>query len=218
MGRDMRVFTYYQPVPELLEITQRFLVECWKDSWAGRGWNPIVLTEADARRHPLFMQYSVAVASYPTVNARGYENACWLRWLAYAVAAQEHAGAIVATDYDVINRDWIARDIGSGREPRLVAFAETPTAACMGHRRNFDAFIVDVIRQAERGIVRKNGRMHVSDMTLAQAVPERWDWSIICEEWRRGSTAPLLHVSQYAVDAVGTSKADVMRSWRSPSE
>lgn len=208
----MNVFTYYEPTPLL---GQEYLLACWQDSWRAKGWNPCVLGADDARRHPLFQAYNKAIKSFPTVNAREYEEACWRRWLAYSVASDEHVESIVATDYDVINRDLIC---GPGVRPavlgRTLGLHENPTAACVGSKRSFDAFVMLALRSAERGIVRVDGRMHVSDMTLSHAVPELWDWKLITEEWWADAAAPLLHVSAHAVERAGTSKSEVMARWR----
>ena len=60
---------------------QDTLIKMWKRNWESNGWRTAVLTEADARRHPLFAEYD-RIFSGPkmrTTNPPFYERACFLR-------------------------------------------------------------------------------------------------------------------------------------------
>lgn len=194
----MKVVTYYDPVlPE-----QEPILHFWTRSWSRHGWRTEILTPAIARLHPLWQAHQKAVSSYPTVNDPRYEKACWTRWLAYSVCAAAD-GAVVATDYDIINCSWNEQTLDGGR---LLALHQVPTAACVGNQRAFDGFIMDALERAERGIVREGGCMHVSDMTLALKFHARWAWELHCEEYWPDALAPLVHVSAAAVRRHDTDK------------
>ncbi len=200
----MTAVTYYDPVLP----GQEPILEGWERSWSRHGWATEVLTPTEARLHPAFQAYQKAIRSYPTVNEPRYEEACWMRWLAYSVFAVS-AGPVLATDYDVINRALREGDIPADR---LLALHQVPVAACVGTRRGFDWFIMQALERAEQGIIRVGGRMHVSDMTLAMALAPAWEFELACEEWWPDSQMPLVHVSAAAVDRHGTDKPTVIAS------
>merc|ERR1711862_560403 len=58
-------------------------VESWKNAWIEAGWNPVILTLADAKRHPLYEDFATAFkeAKYQTSL---YDQMCFYRWLAMA--------------------------------------------------------------------------------------------------------------------------------------
>lgn len=58
-------------------------VEEWKTAWESAGWNPIILTLADAKRHPIYASFATAFkeAKYKTSL---YDQMCFYRWLAMA--------------------------------------------------------------------------------------------------------------------------------------
>lgn len=95
----MNVYTYYMPVPGLWsEDSQRALIDVWARSWKKQGWNPVVLNEEDAKKHPRYAEFKKKYWSLPTEYGHDYEGACFLRYVAVAAA-----GGGMMTDYDVIN-------------------------------------------------------------------------------------------------------------------
>lgn len=200
--------TYYDPVLD----DQDILVDAWVESWNRAGWRTMLLGPDNAKDHPVYQAYQKVVKSYPTINDRRYENACWLRWLAYADLAERMDVPIVATDYDVINRSWQPTEFPGDR---ITALHQVPTSACAGTKSAFDAFIVATLERAELGIERKGGLMHLSDMTLAFHLPELWNWNLVCEEWWPEARAPLVHVSACAVARHATTKAAVVAALNS---
>jgi hypothetical protein len=102
----MKVFTYYMPVPGLWsDVSQRGLIDVWARSWTKQGWEPVVLTEDDARKHPNFSYYKEKFWALPTGYGHDYEGACFMRWLAVA-----QAGGGMMVDYDVINYGFLPYD------------------------------------------------------------------------------------------------------------
>ncbi len=95
----MRVYTYYMPVAGLWdESSQRKLIDVWARSWAKQGWEPIVLNEGDAVKHPRYKEFKQKFWSLPTEYGHDYEGACFMRY-----AAMSACGGGMMVDYDVIN-------------------------------------------------------------------------------------------------------------------
>jgi hypothetical protein len=95
----MNVYTYYQHIPELWsEESQKGLIDVWRRSWEKCGWNPIVLTEEVAKKHPRYDEFKRKFWAFPTPFGSNYEGTCFMRWVAMVVA-----GGGLMTDYDVIN-------------------------------------------------------------------------------------------------------------------
>lgn len=70
------------------------LVELWKKSWWDAGWEPKILTEEDAERHP---EYERLRAMVDNIDTGSYDKLCFLRWLAMSAAGGGWMG-----DYDVL--------------------------------------------------------------------------------------------------------------------
>ena len=205
------VVTYFEET-ELPVAEQRRLLEVWTQGWWALGWVPRVLTRAHAEQHPAWGEFSKAFLGYPTFNGRRYEAACWARWCAYSVVAREINAPILATDFDLLNVGGLDSTFGAPSRGRLLALHSVPTVAVVGDQRAFDGFVMAATREAERGIVRVEGKMHVSDMTLAQAIPGMWSWQILSQEWFPGAVGPLVHVSHAAAARWGRTKVEVVES------
>lgn len=100
------VYTYFSPVASAPGKEEQIrLLNFWQKSWKEHGWEPVILTEADAKKHPRFEEWSAALAAKPTINPPSYERACWLRWIAMAAA-----NANFMVDYDVLPNRFSASD------------------------------------------------------------------------------------------------------------
>jgi len=95
----MKVFSYFDPVPDINSSEEAQLASLWRRSWAASEFVPVMLTHQIVQSHPKFAEYDALVRSFPTVNPPGYDLACWHRWLAL-----DMAGGGLMTDYDVICR------------------------------------------------------------------------------------------------------------------
>ena len=99
----LRVHTYFEPPPPGVKCCtssaeSKSALALWREQWSAAGYEPRVLTEADARRHPQYEQLRERYAALPTVNSRHYELSCFVRYA--AMAAQPDGGWMV--DYDVM--------------------------------------------------------------------------------------------------------------------
>lgn len=91
-----KIFTYFSSVEEINQDDAKELIYKWKGHWFGKDWEPVVLTESDAEKHPLYAAAQIIWNSFPCQNPRGYERACFNRWL-----AMEMVGGGFMSDYDV---------------------------------------------------------------------------------------------------------------------
>ena len=93
----MNIYTYHSPVENL--PYQHHLLELWQKSWRALGWNPLVLTRAQAEMHAMHESLERHFhASLPSRNSAAYELACYERWL-----AMDFVGGGWMSDSDIIN-------------------------------------------------------------------------------------------------------------------
>ena len=122
------VFTYYAPIHVMPDLwspdSQQRLLSIWRRSWAARGWNPIVLGEDDAKRHPQYEELRAKFWALPTPYGHDFEGPCFMRW-----AAMSAVGGGMLTDYDAINYNFEPREVDPHR---MQVFADTSLPACMG--------------------------------------------------------------------------------------
>ena len=79
------------------------LLFMWEESWALQGWQPVILRESDAMRHPKFAANLKDLKMLPTKNNRKYELACYLRWFA---AVQVGCGTQISKPSSREKTDW----------------------------------------------------------------------------------------------------------------
>lgn len=97
---DMRkVYTYFQnsSYGSIKMRGIRRLLKLWLRAWHQAGYDPIILTSANASSHPQYHPLREAFERFPTVNNLDYEVACYLRWLAFRMA-----GGGTFMDYDIL--------------------------------------------------------------------------------------------------------------------
>lgn len=104
----MRIYTYYTPVPGKSDQEEMALIECWKNSWHARGWDPVVLGERDVPNAKEYQQMLKGFRRQPTTMKPGLSYAWFCRWLAVA----EQGGGFMC-DYDVINYSFEPRAAGA---------------------------------------------------------------------------------------------------------
>tara|TARA_B100002019_G_scaffold216392_1_gene188987 strand:- start:4731 stop:5489 length:759 start_codon:yes stop_codon:yes gene_type:complete len=104
----MKIYTYYQNINHSNQLE---LIELWKISWSKKGYEPIVLTLDDAKKHSYFETLNTEMRSICKEIAKkeisDYGMNCWFRWLAYATQAGEK---FYVSDYDAININFPITD------------------------------------------------------------------------------------------------------------
>lgn len=173
-AKKPRVCTYFEDVfvEDAAEDYQAML-QLWKSSWRNQGWETTVLTEADAARHPNYTEWRAIFAGLPTVNDRGYELACYLRWVA---AIQSGCGWL--SDVDVLNYGFPPQHALSG--PVLYTFEGPVPALVTGERVAFEAVVLAFVQVYQRiiknltdeSIQSMNGAPHTSDMYILASRPD----------------------------------------------
>jgi hypothetical protein len=106
----MTIFTYHENIPTW---NHRVLVQHWKQSWRKAGHRPIIMGREMARRHPMFGDFITKIRTFPTINDRHYEEACYIRWLAFEVMIDATDGRAVMADYDVFPNGFNDSHLGT---------------------------------------------------------------------------------------------------------
>lgn len=126
----------------------------WAANWKAHGFDPAVLTEADCMAHPRFRHLSAIFEGMPSVNPKGYDRACMIRWCAMAVF-----GGIM-TDYDLFNLSF--KPISPGE----LTFYERNRVPCIvsGTPGQFERLLVWLEDYANKPAEDVDGRSQKSDM------------------------------------------------------
>lgn len=201
----MRVFTYYEPIRGHGDAKP--LINLWSESWKERGWRTCVINEADAFIDKRYPKYREIVDSFPTVNQRAYERACYLRWL--AMTRMEDSLAVLS-DYDVINRSFAPGDAEALIGPHDIVMLEPTRVPCavLATPKGFE-IVCDMIENYQVSPTDlEHGSRHVSDMTILRKtnIPTT---NTCVEHLNSGSskrddpgdgwkTAPLIHYSSFS--------------------
>lgn len=91
----MKIYTYID-FSVRSRTTQAKLAALWAESWQRHGWEPVIIGPPQIGK--LGKELEPFLRFLPTVNARSYEDACYLRW-----AAMAELGGGWMSDADVIN-------------------------------------------------------------------------------------------------------------------
>ena len=195
----MKVFTYFEPDPKLNGYLA--VLESWKLLWANAGFEPVVLTEVDAQKHPMFNEVDAHVCSLPTVNPQMYERACWLRWLAVE-AVTPYGESSLMVDIDVVPnpRSEITNYCCGIKGTTILDIGGCPCAvyAVPGQIPS------RILRWNETDTI--NGRLHTSDMYMFRASDfARVD---VCREWGSPNweEAEMIHLASGALHNMGFNK------------
>lgn len=94
--KPVKLYTYFNDVPGISPFDSYKLILLWMEHWKAVGFEPFVLTEWHASKHPMFEKFNAVVSAFPSVNSPEYERACWIRWLAFSAM-----GGGYMSDYDV---------------------------------------------------------------------------------------------------------------------
>lgn len=202
------IYTYHMPISGLAEAGA--LLALWHKLWAAQGWNPIVLTEADASSSAQFKPYRAVISALPTVNHPAYERACYMRHLAMV---ERRGGFLV--DYDVMPRRFTPADAQKDASDRRMTFFEPTRVPCAlkGSQAGFQDIVDFISNYKLKPEDSHAGKPHASDMEILRK--GRWKATAHCVEhlcsgsaqrdhlgdgWR---TAPMIHFSTYSFHKLG---------------
>jgi len=172
----MKLFTYYAECPGISSFDALKLLAVWREKWLAAGFEPFVLNEHIARKHPYFEELNKGLERLPSQNSPEYERACYLRHLALA-----QVGGGLMSDFDVFPRggalpsgflDWL------GDQQQLVLLQANCVCPCLFYatpavaERVCHEFITREFKMHEI-----NGKPHISDQyCLSQIVEAGADW------------------------------------------
>lgn len=183
----MNIYTYHDYVPELPHAD--LLLDLWKDSWSKLGWDPIVINHSHAKEHPMYNDWIKKFKSLPTVNPKGYELACYLRWLAMAVV-----GGGWMSDSDVMTYNF--KPYTPPTEKLTIWSHGGHICPCLvsGSSEQY-THAAGVFASWEGPTNEEDGRPHASDQNILGKVNYFYDNIPLCSQY--GSTAwdafPIVH-------------------------
>lgn len=151
------------------ELDELETLRAWSDLWRGAGWEPRILTVADAERHPRYEKYLERINAIPLGPNPEYDRVCYLRWLALA-----SAGGGWMSDYDTIPLDFPpSGNLPNGGKCTWMEFSVPSLAA--GAPEEFDAMLDLMIGTAEEAVASRdvNGDLF-SDMMALQRIEKTY--------------------------------------------
>jgi hypothetical protein len=170
----MKIFTFHDNIGR--DMANLPLVYLWKERWAKLGWEPIILSDSDARRHPLYELYSQRYHNLPTVNGKAYETACYQRWLAMAVV-----GGGWMSDYDVVTYSFKPQD-----HPWRLTLWNGGACPCLvsGLAREYERLAERFAnwRPSEKDVY--DGRPHCSDQNILDQIPDEYDRQSVVVQYK----------------------------------
>jgi hypothetical protein len=198
----MRIFAFYTNADGINTYDEFRLIQLWRESWTRAGFEPEVLCEWHARRHPYFEEYNAAVSKLPTVNNPIYEIACYWRWLAVCAVSQE-TDHVVMTDYDC---HAYGSTFPLEAPDKLNCYQKCIPSVVSGRPHHF-------LEQARRFAAYKlrdtdkwgDGRSHISDMYILEHnmadEPQHYrELFIVKNHGEPGwETAPAVHFCNYSM-------------------
>jgi len=171
----MKLYTYHNDVQGISAFDSLKLIHAWRDTCVAAGFEPFVLTEHHARKHPYFDEFSKALERLPTQNSREYEIACYYRWLALA-----QVGGGLCGDYDVFPRHPVAQAFRDffGDQDKLQLLQSNCVCPCLFYATKATAErVCREFATREFKLHEINGKPHMSDQyALEQVVQSGVDW------------------------------------------
>lgn len=162
----MKIHTYYSETKDIDSTAERKLIALWIDNWRLAGFQPVVLNEHWAEKHPLFEEFRERVSKFPSTNPAGYDLSCFLRWLAVAMAETEEF--CLMGDYDCFNYGF-APIISSNS--KITCYQGHVPCLVSGRPKSF----LNMCKLFQ-AYVPKEGENHISDMSiLAGMTPHQSD-------------------------------------------
>jgi hypothetical protein len=78
----MKIYAFYDSIGNFPgRDDYKKLINIWQKSWIYYGWDPVILTLDDAKKHKDYQRLLEISNERPTVNRKDFETLCFLRWL-----------------------------------------------------------------------------------------------------------------------------------------
>lgn len=111
----MKIYTYYEDINYPF---QKEILKIWQNNWSSYGFEPIILSEQDAKKSHFYEEFYYKINSIHEFIAdkkiSGYGINCYLRWIAYS--ALDNQDPFLVSDYDVVNQGFVETDIKESLE------------------------------------------------------------------------------------------------------
>lgn len=203
----MNLYCYYDTVPLHDQENELRMLNHWRRHHARLGFTPVVLEPWHARKHPYYENIHEAVSRLPSINPKGYDLACYDRWIAMATVAGGHG---IMADYDTFLYPAVADDMtplialtGAERQ-KLRVYQNTTPCLVVGTAQTFNRWAWEFARYQPAPDLK-----HTSDMVILEEFaikePDSFDRFryVKCygeEGWDR---APAVHYSNASMTPAG---------------
>jgi hypothetical protein len=166
----MNVYCYFVPVKGINEANEKALIDLWRENWLSQGFNPIVLNEDTAKLSPIHKEYGAIVDRFPTVNAKGYDYAVWMRLLALSQVKDDLA---LFTDYDLFNYGW---QMNGAQRGKINLYSWNVTCCIVVDPRIMESVCREIMQITPDPRHRHNGTPNFEDMHwLGDVMHQRTD-------------------------------------------
>ena len=198
-----KVFTYFEPINEQADENLQ-IIEIWKQTWAKHGWDPVVLNQQVAQRHPRYFELDGWAHLRKTKNQWSYERACYARWMAYAEYGTrfgeqyEPDRMIWFADWDCMNRGLTATAVEGLFHARPLNFGDIDGVPSFGRISGYGlSKLIDMFSDPLCTTGRWCTEDNVSDMNIIRDyLPPRRDLTTL---FGAPPTKPLIHFSTHSV-------------------
>lgn len=195
----MKVYTYFEPVPEIDEDEQRKQIAAWAYSWRRYGWEPTVLgrKECDGDDPERAAQAETLIRSRPSANAAQYTVNTSMRWLAF-----QAVGGGLQTDYDVVNVGLTPGMLHGLVQDIDVCTLSGPWVPCAVYAmpKGCQTLVARILEHPDGEWLEAFGRTHISDMGIFRARPPG-PALCLCREYGQPANPekPLVHCSNGSI-------------------
>lgn len=166
------IYTYFETIPNQTFKLQEAAVDTlklWEKVWSIQGWHPVILTVQDAKRHQNYSYFRDRFSSFPTINAKEYELACFMRHVAMATV-----GGGFLSDYDVLPL-YIPRcvkPLSSGKYTVIDRHIPSLVSASGQEYTRIAGLMAEFKWKDHPNLFNQSGRQHVSDMLVMKKLTE----------------------------------------------
>lgn len=160
------IFTYYQPISDLIDPTILKRIEIWGYAYYAHGFRPIIINRQSAQTRVNFTEFLNKFSQFPTVNPREYELSCYIRWLALA----EQGGGLLM-DYDILpmssSQSIQMRELKECKWNKLTTYKSLNPMITHGDVSAIEKWIEYMLNFNLSNAIKINGKSHISDMIMA---------------------------------------------------
>lgn len=181
------------------------LINIWKKSWSKFGWKPNVLSKENIK---VDKSHISKLENLPTVNNRGYENACYLRWL-----AMSQIGGGWMCDYDVVNNGFTPLEAKLLEKNKLIIFQKHVPSLVYGDMFSYERIFNIFCDDGKKYIHYVNEKEHTSDMVILSYLSKLNEYDFIAYEnivSDYPNLSKLIHCSNFRCSQNSISKKEAM--------